>query len=500
MPQPIQQLEKLYYFNVGKHGTFLTDDNPIYNTVPSEIDAIFHELELKGKKKIVLYFHGGLVPAESGLETATRVTKYVLRDTDAHPISFVWETGLKKTVLHNLDTVARSDFFKKLLIKILKVAGRKLGIETIGDWMGAKGIDQLTESEILIELNKPAPFESYHVNVGAKSANVINASALQSEQEIEASLQAEIEAEMEEEIEDDYQLKTVAASDKPADEAALMEADLTEETDGGKGIIGAVKLIAAAVKITVRVITRHIQNRDHDFYPTAVEEILREFYVADLGNWLWGSMKEKAGEMWKPSELIGDFKKWAVGDYFIKKLEAYQQKVGSLTIDVVGHSAGSIVICELLKSLSKRNSDIRFRHVMFMAPAVRCDLFVSSAFANPKLFSTFRCFTMSDDQEKKDHLVKFIYPRSLLYLISGILEKESDAHILGMQRHVSGNSPYLGPMFTQIGEFFKPSGTVVYSITEDQAGDGLRSGSISHGGFDDEGEPTMDSIMYLIKN
>ena len=76
-------------------------------------------------------------------------------------------------------------------------------------------------------------------------------------------------------------------------EAAVREVK-EEVVAGQKGIFSAAALVKAAVAITVRVIRRHIQKRDHGFYPSIIEEILREFYIADFGSWLWGQMKQKA--------------------------------------------------------------------------------------------------------------------------------------------------------------------------------------------------------------
>jgi hypothetical protein len=500
MPTPIIHLNRKYYINIGEKGTFYPGNNPIFNSTPKEIDDLFLHFLNNDITKLALYFHGGLVSAESGMETAQRVVKYITQDTDAHPICFIWETGLRRTIVQNLDTIGQSEFFKKLLIKILKVAGRHLNIEALDAIGTAKGMESMSEREIAAELKKDAPFENYQISVQAKSASVLDAKTLVDDVTIETRLRLQVEAELEEEIEDDVQLKSLAAQEKPEAERKLMNReykDVTEE--GDKGIISAVQLIAAAVKITLRVIKRHLQKQDHDFYPTVIEEILREIYVADLGNWLWGNMKQKASDMWKSNNFQDNYQDWPAGSYFIKKLEEHQQHIGTkLTVDLIGHSAGSIVICELIRKLSQGGDNIQFRHIIFMAPACRCDLFDSTILALPASFTSFRCFTMKDEMEKKDHLVKFIYPRSLLYLISGILEKESDACLLGLQRHITGNEPYTGDMFSRIANFLKTEGNIVYAITDAEAADGLRSGAITHGGFDDEKEITLESIMHLI--
>ena len=42
------------------------------------------------------------------------------------------------------------------------------------------------------------------------------------------------------------------------------------------------------------------------------------------------------------------------------------------------------------------------------------------------LWCQFRMFTMTDDAERKDGLLPVVYPRSLLYFVSGLLETGPD--------------------------------------------------------------------------
>ncbi|MDR6967072.1 hypothetical protein J2X31_001072 [Flavobacterium arsenatis] len=492
------KLSKLNYINVGKKGTFQYDSQAtlLHTSSPKEIDELFDELKRKQVKKIAMYFHGGLVPSDEGIITAERIIKYVNRDTDAYPICFVWDTGIKRTVLDNLDTIWNSAFFRRLLVRIIKIAGGELGIESITE-VGSRGVSSLSDTEIYAELEKPVPFERYRTDTDAKSATIIEIPSETPEPVIDRRLRKSLKGKMEEEIEADKTLRELANEEKPDQEAELFDNKQQTEDEDSKGIVSSVKLLAAALKITVNIIKRHITQRNHGFYPTVVEEILREFYVADLGRWAWEGMKNKAAAMWNDDDFSGDSSKWHVGTYFIKKLDEYLE-TNELTVDLVGHSAGSIAICELIDFLKESNYAVTFRNIIFMAPACRCDLFSKTLLAYPKLYSSFRCFTMSDEKEKLDHLVR-LYPRSLLYLISGILEPEQDAYILGLQRHVSGNYPYSGNFLDQVALYLKTENRIVYSITLDDVADGLRSGSVTHGGFDDDDETTLDSIMYLIK-
>ena len=51
--------------------------------------------------------------------------------------------------------------------------------------------------------------------------------------------------------------------------------------DGQRGI--AMAFLANLARIVIRVIRRYIRKREHGLLATTVEEILREFYVAEIG-------------------------------------------------------------------------------------------------------------------------------------------------------------------------------------------------------------------------
>lgn len=496
MCEPEEILKKQYYINVGKKGTFTPGKDPKFNTSPQEIDELFEILKSNGTTKILLYFHGGLVNAQSGLNTAKRIKNHVKVGSDSHPISFVWQTDFKTTILQNLDTISNSKFFKKLLIKVIKIGGGKLGLEHIKELGTSKGIGSLSEKEIELELKNNSPFENYKTDEGAKSVSVIS---IEKNIENTKALERELEAEIEEEIQGDPKFLEIAESEKSSKELELLSPNLSEgHEEGSKGIFSAIKLIKAVVKVTINVIKRHIKKRNHDFYPTVVEEILREFYVSDIGNWVWGNMKEKATDMWKDHDFQGKNTNWPVGSYFLKKLEEYQKNnPETVYVDLIGHSAGSIVICEMLKKTKRIKSEVKFRNIIFLAPACLCELFKEGIIENKSKFNLFRSFTMMDRYEKQDRMLNFIYPRSLLYLISGILENESDAYIFGLQRHIEGNPPYNEKLLLEIKDFISKDGDVVYSVTDDNAKEGYITKSRTHGGFDDD-ISTLNSIIKLI--
>ncbi|REC61864.1 hypothetical protein DRF65_14120 [Chryseobacterium pennae] len=501
MPSPQIDLDKHYRVHVGKKGTFYPDKNPLHNSTTEELDALLKHVYESNSSKLLLYFHGGLVSAEEGLASAGRIVNAITSDTDVHPVCFIWKTDWKRTIIENLDTLAHSDLFRKILVKVLWSAGSTLGIEVIGTSGVARGSNMLTEEEIESELTKEIPFQNYRIDQTAKSANLnfednAELSALQ-----EVLLREELTALLNERFEIDTEFQNIVQQEKSQKELELLKPEYVgSETEDGKGLFSLAKFIIGAVNVTIRVIKRFAAKTDHDFHPTVVEETAREICIDLAGNWLWGSMKEKAEFMWKEDDFTTPEQEWHVGYYFINRLLQYQQETGKkLTIDLVGHSAGSIVICHLIKLIANNQFDITFRYIFFLAPACRSDLFENIILNNQHLYTSFKCFTMADELEKMDKVFYSIYPYSLLYLISGILEEKSDTHILGMQRHVTGEYPYNTTKLLRIAEYFNIQGNAIYSITDSTAVDGLRCSAEAHGGFSDDDE-TVKSIVYLIQN
>ena len=491
-------LEKKYYINAGADGTFKPSKTPslqVYDTTPGDMDKIFSELAKNPPEQIVLNFHGGLVSVKKGMASATDFTHEVLAKTKAYPISLVWETGLLETLTQDLSVIRSSKLFKKLLEKIIKSAADKIGVEfSLPSNRSAGNALGLTYTKIQQELEVEIPFENYDIDTTTRSAT----GGMTDKQ-----LESEISAEMEIELAYDQELLALLEMEKSEQELKVlpMEVLSTNESERSRGIISTLLVLKPLVKIVFRVVKRFLKKRDHGFYPTVIEELIREFYVADLGSLIWSSMKNKGRDMW--TENGGSGLNQRAGAYLIGSLERFIGEHPATKIHVLGHSAGSIVACHLMEKLVERESAIRFDQLIFLAPACRCELFTEAILGNRQKFDRFRMFTMADDWETKDRLLPYIYTRSLLYLVSGALEndgKDYDAPILGLQRHNSSEKPYHRMPFTkEIGDFLAGDiSRVVYSVTSEEAPPGFRSASKKHGAFNDVGEETMDSVIYLL--
>ena len=484
-------MNKDYIINVGKKGTF--DPSKKVNTTPKDVDLLINNIRNKGANNIVLYFHGGLVNEYNGVAGAEFMNKKIL-NANAYPVSFVWETGLGETLRERIFDINETKLFKKLLKFVIKRVGSKLGLS-----LNARGFDQISDDEIESELNGfETPFEKLD-----ELSN--NRSALFAEIEDEESFINELNIEFERDFYQDEELMEMVQDIDIDLEMINMDFVKVKSGSGKRGIVDFSSFFMALAKIAFRVIKRHLQHRDHGFYPSVFEELLRELFIANFGSWFWSGMKEKADEMWHPNDGLNGVKQHA-GTYFLNKLNEYAAERENFQINLLGHSAGSIAICNLLRVIDERYNNIRVNNVLFLAPACRSELFHKEVVLKPNRFEKFRMFTMNDQSESNDPLIDKlprVYPRSLLYLISGILEdkgKSFDAFILGMERY------FKWPVYTEKFEILREvkdfldgeNHRYVLSPTIGQS-TGLNSTALDHGDFN-ENKETIESIMYIIKN
>jgi len=484
-------MNKLEYINVGPKGTFKPSGNAQNDTTPDDIDAIITHLKENDIPQVTLYIHGGLVNESSGRESA-EIMGSVIKGAQHHPVAFVWESGLIETLKERFTTIHSTTIFKKILKYVIKRAGGKIGIE-----VGGKGVRTFSDAEIKGELNKNIPFEDYDINTHHKGEAT---TAIENEK----VLLNDLEAELEEDFEADHDLDGIL---KNLDEKTLMDEEkLKKDLANGqsKGIFSTAKFVKFVAIICYKVIKRHIKDRDHGFYPTIIEEILREFYVANFGAWVWKGMKDKADEMWFPNDNEVGLSKHA-GTYFLEKLNELSQNQ-QITLNVIAHSAGSIATCHMLTAIDDRYSNITVGKIVFLAPACRSDLFHKEMLGHPQRYKELRIFTMSDAYERKDALVDavpFLYPRSLLYFVSGLLEdegKSNDQFILGMERYINWVS--YTSRFSQlddIASFLNEAGKdrLILSESASDAPEGHRTTAIDHGAFDNNAEVHQSIIYYL---
>lgn len=468
------------FVNVGPDGTFETSGD--HSTAPVEIDKLFDQLETTSATAIAIHFHGGLVSEVDGVMIARKMAS-VYRAAGSHPLTFVWETGLFETFRDNLTHIHGTKLFQKLLKWIVRrVAQRFGGLD--GRGAGAP----LPLAAIEAELAKPKPFESYDGPVTGLGTSRGRAPVVE-EHDLDG-LQEDLEAELQEDVEGDEEI------------GVLLQEWKEHEVDArAKGIVSGIKIAKLLAVVAFRVIRRHVRNRDHGFYPTIVEELLREIYLADLGAWVWSRMKAKAANMWLPNDgRTGE--ELRAGAYVLDSLAKFQAKHPGFQVDLIGHSAGSIAICEMLRAAAARGTPLKIRWIVFLAPAGRSELGLAEIAHHPERYEHFRAYTMADEYERNDAMLPRIYTRSLLYFISGVLEPdEVDAPIMGMMRHASGNGAFSSGTAREWADFMTGSSRLVLSdsaLLNRDAPAGFRSTSRKHGAFDDD-DATLESLTTILK-
>lgn len=475
------ELSELYFVKVGPEGTFRRSGQRPAN--PAHIDALLRHLEDQGVRRVAIHFHGGLVSEHAGLTTAANI-RDLYEPAGIHPVTVVWETGFFETLTKNLHDLDKTTLFGRLLELALRYAAGSMGIAE------GKGPGQpLTPAEVKAERLKEEPFASYDAAPDGTPADACGGLTAAGPQELR--LRGAIETELAMQIRKDPGLPKVLLTE--AQQMPLLDPKLRQavEDPAAKGILNTVLLAKAVANVVIRVVKRRRANRDHGFYPTVVEEVLREIAVpSDFGQWMWGGMKRTAEHMWNSNEGLKDDERHA-GTYFLDGLIALQQKRPELTVDLIGHSAGAIAICYLLRANAKRLEPLRVRNVVFLAPACTANLFRQEVVAAPERFRRFRMFTMHDDFESRDRLVPGLYTRSLLYFISGVLEEEADTPLAGMERFLRGEAPYNTEELLPLCQYVnvKTENRLVLSLTTGRtpvALEGLRSDAANHSAFDDE--------------
>jgi hypothetical protein len=488
-------LSKLCFINTGGGADLTTSEN---------VDAIVDELARH--RRVVLHFHGGLVSKQAGLEGAERLKGACYDLVPAHPVFFIWESGLLEVISHNLGEIAGEDIFKTLLKWLLKFTVGKLE-QTPGE----KGIEfrTPTDMEFYEELSLREPFEDVKAPEGLSEITPAQqasfARQLASDSEFQRSASSAVSTLLP---------TAVATGEKGAvtlvrkSARTLMSPDVIEsltegiEREGEKGFIATAKLAQSAATVLVRVIKRFRGGHDHGVYPTVVEEILREFYLANVGQALWTAMKKQTLDAFSPSQngtLPG-------GTYFVRKLAHALDGGARPEISLVGHSAGSVFINNLLNHVgSLKNdtqrplpSDFAFKDVIFLAPACTFESFLPSITMHRPIYRNFRMFTMSDAAERQDVLVPSVYTRSLLYLIAGILESAVDMPIVGMERYYVDQPLYSAPEIIAARTFLKTiSNGTVWSPYYTTSGVGLCSKALSHGAFGEDPD-TLASVRTML--
>jgi hypothetical protein len=468
------------WINFGRDGTFIADGK--LSSTSADLDHLLGSA-LTDQSRLIIHFHGGLVTEETGLKTAEAMAANY--QGVAGSLGIIWETGLAETFRDNLSKITQTPVFQKALSWVLAKVG-------VGDLVGARGAGGGALDARAIELMLASEEGAIALNKLLESQEQAMPPSLGRGARAAPSVEA-VATDLEYDFASDPELPDLIGRGAPGSEPIRRNMDFDV---GAKGSLAWTTAVFVA-RVVVAVVHRYRSATHHDALPTAVEELLRAAYLADVGKFAWDAMKVKAQRMW-----IDDGASPSVeghgGGYLLRCLERLQVRRPDFIIDVVGHSAGSIAICQMLAAMDADKRRIKLRNVVFLAPAVRLDLFARWIVRKPQNFERFRMFTMTDTWEKADRLAGAIYPRSLLYMVSGCFEDRADDPLVGMARFLEGPTTTAGQDYDDVRRWLSEESRIVYAPSIDSAPVGLRTQSARHGDFDEEKE-TLASLLSLAR-
>lgn len=476
------------------------------STTTDDIDALV--ARLKDRRRVVLHFHGGLVDDTLGFVTAERLAP-VYEAAGAEPVFFVWSSGLLEVLRGNLPQILSEGVFQTLLNRVVRFASgivfqqpgsRALGGFTVPSTRAvARELALLrTGQEPYARLTPPAEVralsEAERVRITADLA--ADTELAERNREIVGSVLRSAPA-------------TTAARDIDGGRAAvatLMSPDTvaelaaeTADAENRRAVVTSALLVRKTVRVVSAVVARFRHRTDHGLYPTVVEEILREFYLANVGAAVWDAMKRQTADTFAADapDTAGDTR---AGRCFLDRFGQLLASGSRPRVTLVGHSAGAVFIGNLLAELARRRADaddplpedFRVHDVVLLAPACTVGHLAAVVRRRAELFDRLRMFTLTDAAERADQLVPFLYPRSLLYFVSGVLERGPEGEsavspLAGLQRWFTAEGDTGGADARDLRAFLRADATrTVWSPVD--GGPGLTSGARSHAGFDDDPE------------
>ena len=500
-------------------------------TTPADLDSIVQAIANTANGNLVVHSHGGLVSAPSGMQIAERLLP-VYAD-GGHPLFFIWESGAWETIRNNITELAHEPVFRQLLRKALEYAlgrlGGSNGSRSIlpGAVDAAKvraTLDAFTADPSLATI----PYRGFVPvldDAHARSAGV----------HIDLD---EIEADLEED--DEFRRALATLPDlEPGSRSALLPAGTAEvrrtpfslaasevlsEKPGTRGLVTFLQAAKVLVRVLKGVLSRYADHRDHGLYATVVEELIRTMKVggSGLNEWgkalQWNRMKKDCSDAFGTDPLCA-------GSAFMKRLaQGFPDGTTPGRITLIGHSTGAIYICDWLEAADRLlPKDWKF-DVVFLAPAVTYARFAEAIEKHGHRIGNFRLFALKDQLELDDQVWgsdeslgdakdwrRFLYPSSLLYLVSGILESraesdgtlvdEPDMPLVGMERYFARTGVYTDAAFPEVAKVrnwmkAKTHGAV-WSVTAGEP-PGCNSACNDHGGFDNE-PATLESLRHIVK-
>ena len=472
-----------------------------------DVERILEQAANEGSEpSLAIHFHGGLVSADSARGIADRLAPDYAA-AGSYPIFFVWESGLIESLRNNLEDIRKDVVFRELVKKAAEWVLKRMGTEVATRGAGAS----VDEERLREEFNSWFEGESDEppISVGpAASRAYVTRTVEPDEDDLATSIEAELEND--EHFQEVFGGLYVASRrgteattrggttittevQSVMDDRALDELFPPTAPGSTKGLFSWFRVAKFVAKIAIAAIHRHLKDRDHGPYTTVVEEVLRAAYLDKVGEVVWRTIKKDT------ADAFGDDGA-CVGHAVLTEIAKLASEGKTFSrITLIGHSTGAIYIDEFIENAATLLPGTKF-DVVLLAPANRFESFAQTITRHSNAVENFRMFAMRDELEQEDRLVSIIYPRSLLYFVSGVLEGTVDAPIVGMQRFVAEHETFDEQNFPAVAAvrswFMENDARTVWS--EDARDQGLGSESRKHGDFDNDAA-TVGSIKWILE-
>ena len=466
------------------------------------LDREFTTLSKAPFPGVTIYFHGGLVDLASGEGQANTLNPLILQQRSS-PAFLVWETGIKEVLENSLPSIFSEDIFQRILRRVTQFVKAKLDKSMLP--AGVKAVTPLTltrEDEIQRAINVAQTtgvmFAATPIDQLAPDDALTPMEKAQIQTEIQADLQLQIQAQQIANTRREPTAPTAKGAAVRGATVTLMDPDILDDVapakPGEKGLLSMAMLAVHIVKVVERIIERFVKHRDHGAYLTIIEEILREFYVGNAGKFVWDGIKKEVDEAFGAANDCG-------GAALVDHINTLWTGGVKPRITLIGHSAGAIYVSRLLKELDLKLPPDFTVDLVFIAPACTFTVFAGAMNQAKKRITHLRVFGMGDPLEMKNAIAGPIYPASLLYFVSGVLEDESDTPILGMQRFYTLPVYAAGFPDIQAVKAFTPL-TIpnAFAWADINQGPGANCDMHSHGGWITEAPATLASVLAVVQN
>ena len=442
-------------------------DLPGLSTSADVAEVVQAAVEDNPENGLVIFFHGGLTSESAGIDIVRSLKNAYRGQAKTYPIFFVWKSGLDETLeamlKRKLTLIGNEKYFKVLKERIPRWSARHISLSTNEEQTAqVPGIATL-EAELSADIAMDPQFqealqEVFEAAYGAGrglSTNVIL-------------------------------LPDSGALNRMFPEGALLS--------DKRVLWRSPKLIRFLAEIVLNYLERIRYHRTHGLEPTIVEEILCAIYLNAVGADIWEDMKKATERAFEHGAFAGTVLMEQLG----KRADS-GRSFNKITL--IGHSAGAIYVSNFIRHAAETLPNLEF-DVIFLAPAITYDNVSKLLSLNPMRIRNFRMFSMFDHYESNDQLVTGVYVRSLLYFISGVLERDrlEDKPIFGMQRfleHVPVFDPTGVPNIDVCRRFLESKlHRTVWSVMDGEPA-GLNSDATTHGGFATE-KVTLVSVVFIL--